>query len=68
MSENKQIPRVPVVDDEILQRKIVTRQLARLGFVSEAVGNAARRSQFAVGGRRRTRRRASSYTTRPGIS
>lgn len=41
MSEKKLPPRVLIVDDEILQRKIVSQQLLKLGFASEAVATAA---------------------------
>jgi len=41
MSEKKLPPRVLIVDDEILQRKIVTQQLLKLEFASEAAATAA---------------------------
>lgn len=41
MSEKKLPPRVLIVDDEILQRKIVSQQLLKLGCMSEAVATAA---------------------------
>ncbi|MDQ6788110.1 MAG: sigma-54 dependent transcriptional regulator [Acidobacteriota bacterium] len=46
MSEKHQLPRVLVVDDEILQRKIVSQQLQRLDFASEAVATAAEALQI----------------------
>ncbi len=42
MSEKKQSLRVLVVDDEMLQRKIVSRQLAELGFTSDDADTAAK--------------------------
>jgi DNA-binding NtrC family response regulator len=42
MSDNKQAPRVLVIDDEMLQRKIVSRQLTQLGFVSDVAETAAK--------------------------
>jgi two-component system, NtrC family, response regulator AtoC len=41
MIENKTLPRVLIIDDELLQRKIVGQQLLQLGFVSESVATAA---------------------------
>ncbi len=42
MSEKKQSLRVLVVDDEMLQRKIVSRQLFELGFISDDADTAAK--------------------------
>ncbi len=42
MSENQQSPRVLVIDDEMLQRKIVSRQLLELGFISETADTAGK--------------------------
>ena len=41
MVENKKLPRVLIIDDELLQRKIVGQQLLELGFSSESVASAA---------------------------
>ncbi|MGI8556220.1 MAG: response regulator [Pyrinomonadaceae bacterium] len=40
MKDGRQAPRVLVVDDEIIQRKVVGRQLARLEFIFDAAATA----------------------------
>ena len=46
MSEKKLPPRVLIVDDEMLQRKIVAQQLLKLEFASEGVATAAEALQI----------------------
>lgn len=41
MAQNKLSPRVLIVDDELLQRKIVARQIELLDFICETAANAA---------------------------